>query len=55
MQGGGHVELLLRGMEGRPKSKKAATSGVAAFSKNVADLSIQRRRRTWRDPSSSRA
>src|SRR6266481_3949379 len=50
MCGIGHVKLL--GMEGRPKREKAALCGCGLL-ENVADLAVQRCRRTRRDPSPS--
>src|SRR2546429_7290389 len=50
MCGIGHVKLL--GMKSRAKREKAALCGCGLL-ENVADLSVQRCRRTRRDPSSS--
>src|SRR2546430_14809875 len=50
MCGIGHVKLL--GMKSRRKREKAALCGCGLL-ENVADLSVQRCRRTRRDPSSS--
>jgi len=49
----GHVDLLLGlGEKSRPKSKKAAPFGCGLL-ENLADLDVQRCRRTWRAPASS--